>query len=508
MKKNTLIPPQLRSTFFVAGVIAFVLPFHLVPLPESDFDYGDQPREPILEGINETSSGMASGLATPDGRALMWKSRDRGGTAPVEFHYVDDGRIPFIGLTDVNDTARYYAGVNIEGFAIENTDNHNTDHGPHNDGITMRMALATCRTVDDFTALLDSANARDVNGRYGYDYGVIDAYGGATIFECHQFNYVRFDAAEAEGGFLIRTNFSYTGPVNPNDDRVFYGVHRHDQGMKLFKEAANNGNLTVNYILRYVVRDLTTEDFDPYPLPFRGYYQNLPYGNVMNISAICRSSTTAVTVVQGVLAGEQPDETIMWSMNGSPVSGIATPLWVRAGSVPPEYDGERTSEINDRTIQLYNYVYGAFGGAVDTWRLTNPGGTGLWDYLLPLQDRIIAKTEQFRTSRNFSADRLEGFQNEMAQQINDSIWAWQPTFNVTTITDLAFWRTHVTLRFGTPEFPEGNREVQLAEYKIYRSTEPFREGVRGELIGTTQDSTFTDENPLENGGFYAVEARF
>jgi len=508
MKKQENNLGRLRSVF-MAGLVAFSLPFHLTPDPAADFDYGDQPHEPILEGVNETSSGMASGLATPDGRALLWKSRDRGGTAPVEFHYVSDGRIPFIGVTDVNDTARYYSGVNAEGFAIENTDNHNNaDRGPHNDGITMRMALATCRIVDDFVALLDSANLRDVNGRYGYDYGVIDAYGGAAIFECHRFDYVRFDAAEAVGGILVRTNFSYTGSVNPNDDPSFYGVHRHNQGMKLFKQAADDGNLNVNFILRMVVRDLTTEDFDPYPLPFRGYYNNLPYGNIVNATAICRQSTTAVTVVQGVMAGERPDNTILWAMNGSPVTGIATPLWVRAGSVPPEYDGVVSSPINNRIIQLYNWANGAFGGALDTWRLTNPDGNGLWDYLLPLQDQIITKTEQFRTSPRFHYDRLQGFQNEMAQQINDSLWAWKPTFKIAEQLGLVFWNGHVTLRYGAPRIPDGDEQAGIIEYRIFRASEPFREGMRGELIGATQDTTFTDESPLANGGFYQVEARF
>jgi len=224
--------------------------------------------------------------------------------------------------------------------------------------------------------------------------------------------------------------------------------------------------------------------------------------------SICRSTTTAVTVVQGVQAGERPDNTILWAINGSSVSGIATPLWVRAGSVPPEYDGVNTSRLNDRIIQLYNWVYGAFGGAVDTWRLTNPDGNGLWDFIFPLQDKIIAKTERFRTSPGFSYDRLEGFQNEMAQQINDSIWAWRPTYKLTNTTDLVFWNGHITLRFGRPVVPEGGGRRDVVEYRVYRSDEPFREGVKGELVGTTADTSFTDESPLEGGGFYQIEASF
>lgn len=495
-----------RALIPAALALLLALPLRLTPPPHLDFDYGDQTREPILEGVNNTSSGLAGGTATPDGRALLWKSRDRGGTWPGEVHYVDDGRIPFIGLTNANDTGGYYAGLNLEGFAVENTDNHNLSvHGPHNDGATMRMALATCRTVDDFQALLDSADRRDERGRYGYDYGVIDAYGGATIFECYQFGYTRFDADEAPGGFLVRTNFSYTGDLEPEANPGQFGLHRHNSGMRMFREAVERGEMTALYLLNVVARDLSSEDFDPYPLPLRGYYDAAPYGCISNATAICRSTTTGVTVVQGVRSGERPDDAIMWAINGNPLGGVATPLWVRAGSIPQEYDGANSSRINDRIIQYYNWINS--NGWVDTWKLTNPTGTGLWDYLIPLQEFAVAKTRRFVESPRFSYDRLAAFQNEMAQQINDSLWNWKTFYKVTDLATPVFWNNHTTLRWGTLMDDAGDRAVPN-RFDVYRSATPFRDGDRGELIGSTADSSFVDENPLTGSAFYQVVAAY
>ncbi len=483
------------------------------PLPPADFDFGYQPNEPILEGFNETSSGLASGAATPDGRALLWKSRDRGGMAPVEFHYYDDGRIPFIAVTDVNSTTTYYGGLNALGFALENTDAHNIDHGQHNDGRVILDALAQCRTVDDLAGLLDSADQVDEIGRYGYTYGCIDAYGGATIYEAYRFGHQRYDAIDAPDGILIRSNHAYVG-APPESNPVDYGLHRHNRAMELFRAARARGELTAEFIMQKVVRDLTIDDFSPYPLPFHGYYTNsagasYPYGCIENVTAICRQSTTAVMVAQGVRAGERPDKAILWSMNGSPVTGIMTPLWVRAGSTPIEYDGigRDSSRINQRIIELYKIIYSTWPNTVDTWLLTNPQQTGLWDFILPLERSIFAKTEQFLSSPQFSLDRLEVFQNELAQQATDSLERWNPTYAVTEVTRPIFWESNLILAWGIPNI-EGNDGEIPDGYDIYRSPDPFREGDIGEKLATVTEPEFTDTDPLPNGGYYKILAIF
>lgn len=497
----------LRIIGLVTLTVAILIPSLRAPSPSFDFDYGDQPREAILEGFNETSSGLASGTATPDGRPLLWKSRDRGGTAPVEFHYFDDGRIPFIAVTDANSDTTYYGGINLLGFALENTDAHNVEHGQHNDGRVILDALARCRIVDDLACLLDSADQVDEFGRYGYTYGCIDAHGGAAIYEAFQRGHLRYDAIDAPDGILIRSNFAYQG-ANPAINPTTYGLHRHNRATELFRAAQSRGELTAQYIMQTVARDLTIDDFDPYPLPFRGYYSTFPYGCVDNFAAICRQSTTAVMVAHGVREGERPDLATLWSMNGSPVTGIATPLWVRAGSTPVQYNGigPNTSVINNQIIRLYNIVYSTGPGSVDTWLLTNPSRTGIWDMVLPFERSIFAKTEAFLRSPNFSLDRLEVFQNEIAQQVADSLTNWHVTHPVTEVTTEILWNSNLMLSWGVPNL-EGNRQGAIPRgYDIYRSSNPFRENESGEKLKTVQSNSFVDENPIPDGGFYKILA--
>ena len=76
---------------------------------------------------DECTTGVASGAATPDGRPLLWKTRDN--NAAQEFHYNDSGAIPFISVTYAEDLDDYYGGINAAGFALENSDSYDLGAG-------------------------------------------------------------------------------------------------------------------------------------------------------------------------------------------------------------------------------------------------------------------------------------------------------------------------------------------------------------------------------------------
>ena len=463
-----------------------------------------------------TTSGLASGRATPDGRPLVWKSRDRRDLDDIEYHYRMDRGIPFTSVTDNGETDEYYGGVNAAGFIIENTDAHNLPHdnplsngwgGDYDDGEMMDLALGTCRTVDDFQALLDSLNT---GGRtYNFNYGVVDAYGGAALFEAAGYSYTRFDVADEPDGFLIRSNYSYTG-ANPSGDDALYGLNRHDTAYRLFKKAADDGRLTPEYILRNVARNLSLRDLQLDSLPFAGYYEGYPYGVVPNETVVCRAYTRAVYVAQGVREGGNPDDALLWAMAGSPLGAVATPLWVRAGSVPAEYDSPAGSRLCRRMIELrdWTYSYGAFGAGVDTWRLRNPQGTGLWDFNLQLEDWMFQKTLRFLSSPDFDYDRLEAFQNALASQVADSLDAWQPGTPVTETLEAVFDDGQVTLAWGELREDGLGRAAIPSRYQVFGSDQPFRAGEGGELIAEVTEPRWTDRQVSGGMRFYRVEVEF
>jgi len=62
-------------------------------------------------------------------------------------------------------------------------------------------------------------------------------------------------------------------------------------------------------------------------------------------------------VFHGVLPDENPLLTTMWVILGEPICGIALPLWVAAGDVPPTLDGELMSVLNDLIQKIKMKAY-------------------------------------------------------------------------------------------------------------------------------------------------------
>lgn len=465
--------------------------------------------------MNECTTGLASGLATPDGRPLLWKDRDVG-NRNQEFHYVDEGGIPFISICYMNEpNLQYYGGINAVGFALENSNSYNLPafqggngwgYGD-DDGEIHMLALSTCRTVDDFQALLDSTN--EFGRTLNCNYGAFDAFGGAAMFETAGNEYVRVDAAEQEYGIIIRANYSYSGN-GLNNRANYWGPNRHDRALATWKEAVEDNDLTPRFVYQETIRNLAAEGMDNYELPYPDYYRGYPYGNIPNGEVICRSTTRAILVAQGVQEGERPDNSILWVTGGNQIGSIVTPLWVRAGSVPREYDSGNGGRICNAAQVVSDWVYefGPGGNAVNTWKLRNPEGRGYWDWSIPMENYMFNKVQRFLDSENFNYDRLEGFQNMIAREIADSIEAWRPFQRVTEISEPIFEDNRLVLYWQDVEEDEFGRAIDPAGYNVYRSSSPFEENTTGELIGFARNNGFTDDNPLANGAFYRVEVVF
>lgn len=509
-------PPRLK--LLISGILVFLLVLftveNQVSSPNQNGGIISSGEDALWDLLNECTTGLASGAATADGRPLLWKNRDVS-NSNQEFHYVDDGRIPFISITYSGEDDEYYGGINAAGFAVENSNSYNLIAGPNgngwgygdDDGEIHMLALATCRTVDDFQALMDSTN---VDGRtLNCNYGTFDAYGGAAMFETGGESYTRVDADDTPDGIIIRANYSYSGRDLDNRP-AYWGPNRHDTALELWKWAVDNGELTAKYVFQNTIRNLHVAGMDDYDMPYNGFWDDYPYGYIPNGEAICRTTTRGILVAQGVRNGENPDDAILWAMAGTPLGSVATPLWVRAGSVPVEYDGVN-SRLCNAALRISGWVYppGYSGRAVDTWRLVNPNGTGYWDWAVNLENWVFEKTDQFVNSPQFDYDQLENFQNQIAQQVADSIETWNPYSSPTEISELVFFNNHIVIRWG--ETIEGElieQNIRPTQYTVYRADQPFRENIQDEPIASVRNRYFVDENPLPGRSFYRVEATY
>ncbi len=400
----------------------------------------------------ECTTAVVSGAATPDGRPLLWKNRDTE-ERDNKVVLVTDGPLAAVAVASVGASSSVWMGVNAAGFAIENSNSEDLEgtSGGGN-GTFMRQALATCSTVADFEALLVLTNAAGRTTRANY--GVIDATGGAALFEVGNHTFRKYDATDpvdAPNGFIIRTNFAFTG------DGSGTGQVRYARAVDLLTAAALSETLTHAFLLRSASRDLKNDVVDPYPLPYEGGQDGRPAGFIRTVYSINRTTTRSATVFRGVLPGEDPRLTTMWTVLGEPVCSIALPVWPLAGAVPSELGGTSTAAVCDEAIVKKGLAYHLPTSPeyIDTAALDDGLGGGVFSFTEAIEDRALAQAEAalqaWRASPPTSTD-VGNLQSRLATDSFLCFLASSPPNDALTAPEALIARTDV------------NRSLLLREY--------------------------------------------
>lgn len=368
----------------------------------------------------ECTVGVASGRATSDGRPMIWKTRDAK-AINNEVCFNDSGRYKYVAVFSAGATKSPWMGVNEKGFAILNS--LSTDLAVKGDrsafrqnGTFMHRALSTCADVAEFQRLLDRTN---ITGRKtGANYPVLDAKGNAAIFETGNTVYWKFDATDsvvAPDGYILRTNFTHNGGGNG-------GIERFHRTTELMKDFYQTDRISFKEILRTQMRDFVDAEGHPITLPFQQrWVPSTPIGYVQCNKSICRPSSVSAAVIQGVLPGENPLLSTMWTMLGQPAASIAVPYWP-VGRTPDLADGEKTAPLCDLSLKikalLFDFKEMKDGKRtakskmyINTYRIKNSNGNGLWKLTFPIEDKIVAeamkKKEKWREKGVNSEEMLQ-----------------------------------------------------------------------------------------------------
>jgi hypothetical protein len=370
------------------------------------------------QSVEECTVGVASGRATADGRPLLWKNRDTGMKySNNRVLRLEGKQFEFLGLVVGEKTT--WAGVNTEGFAIINAQSADLS-GPENDGpgngTFLRRALGECASVADFQALLEST---DREGRMTHtSYGVIDAKGGASIFETTHYSFVHYDAHDPETapeGWIVRTNFALTG-----DGKSGGGEERSCRANVLWDRAASEGKLDHRTILRTFARDLSDPYGNPFTLPWKQSDPTLPPFALETYSTINRSTTAASNVFHGVKEDEDPGFTTMWTIIGEPIFSIAAPAWPAAGDAPDPLSRLEESPIRKLSLELKKKSYSTlFRNGKKRRYLDTRDLLRVLRGLYSVEDGILERTEEFLEeirSRPLEEELLADFQQEMAEK--------------------------------------------------------------------------------------------
>ncbi len=345
------------------------------------------------------TTAIVSGKYTVDGRPLLFKHRDTG-FLQNKLMYFSDGKYDYIATVNSVDKEgnEVWAGFNSAGFAIMNSEAYNLNVGDttqlkDQEGIFMKKALQECATLSDFEIFLDQyVTPRGVRANFG----VIDARGGAAYYETGNFNWEKYDVndpAQAPFGYLIRTNFAFGGIKDQG-----YGYIRYQNADNLFFQAAAENNLSFKFIIQEVTRSLNHS--------LTGMDLNRLGSQTDFISLedyIPRYSSASTTVVQGVLPGESPELTTLWTVLGWQLCTVAIPVWLNSNkSLPAIMSADETgnAQICDMALQLKEYCYPVQRGSGKKYlkltALINSEKTGLLHKILRLENEIIKKAESLQ----------------------------------------------------------------------------------------------------------------
>ena len=371
---------------------------------------------------NACTSIIVSGKVTPDGRPYIFKNRDTHDLDNLAIQ-IQGPRYRFIGIVATKDTLykSVWSGHNEVGFAIANTAAYNLNgepepgkprpQGDDNDGILMRKALGTCRTLGDFEHLLDSIKAQGPIPSNS-NFAVLDAEGGVAYYETGNKGYVKYDANDplvAPYGFIVRTNHGMSG-----ERSLDQGVERYLAISDYATRAAFANDLGFENIIRKVTRNLKhgltqidlhdfqpQDDSQPVYFPFRDF--------------IPRYLTASAQLIQGVKENESPLLTTAWTIVGSPLTTVAIPLWITAdGKLPnvvthqkPGQQAPLVTASFELKRQLFPIERGNGQDYINLARLINRSGTGIIQQIEPIETEIFYRSRAIRQSNTPNKDISE-----------------------------------------------------------------------------------------------------
>lgn len=261
------------------------------------------------------TSATVSPKRSATGEVMLWKHRDYS-MRHTGVEYVTGGKYAFTGLMSGKGC---YGGLNEAGLGI--TTNAVRNLVPERAGAPNSFkghpfslhvtALRECATVDEFEKLL-ATYLPESKGHFQTMIGVCDKLGNSAFFEVSNKSYKRFNAQDTEEGFVIRSNFGFSGA-----DSI-------------------RGTSTRRYDIMYSQMSshkapFKVEDFVGYGKSFN----SVKYGNVLDTddefiddNYTVQRNTSCADII--IISGENPR---IFICNGNSVVGMVVPLYV-GGAIP------------------------------------------------------------------------------------------------------------------------------------------------------------------------------
>ncbi|MBI9071849.1 MAG: hypothetical protein JEY94_09635 [Melioribacteraceae bacterium] len=355
--------------------------------------------------INQTeacTTAIVSGKFTKNGRPLIFKHRDTG-QLQNKIMYFEDGKYNYMGVVNSvdKDGNEVWMGTNSAGFCIMNSASYNlkseddTTSVMDREGIIIKLALQECKSTEDFEKLLNNLpKPLGVEANFG----VIDAFGGAAYYETDNWGFKKIDVNDtkiAPFGYVIRTNYSFTGT---RDDG--YGYIRYFNAEELLYNAEATKSIDHKFFLKDISRCLK------HSLLKKDWNNDFPKDSndpfyIITQDYIPRYSSASTFLCEGVKEGEPVEMTTMWTILGYQLCTVAIPAWV---SVCPELpkvaiaDETGNAPICNAALNLKKQVYpierGNGNSYMNLTALYNKDGEGIYQKIRKIEDEVFEYTDK------------------------------------------------------------------------------------------------------------------
>lgn len=366
------------------------------------------------------TSVIVSGRITVDGRPLIFKNRDA--SKQDEVVVSCKGEIyHFIAITNADDFRpdRVSSGFNEKGFSIINTNTHN-QNGKRNDNGNntriMRRALEICVNTKDFECLLDTLPHPL---RANSNFGVMDAEGNVAYYEVSNHKYKKYDVNDPEiapYGYLVRSNFALSG-----DRSQDVGIERYNAMDTYISGLLEKGRISHEDIIRGATRyfvhggsKVNLNDFEPLN------NQKPVYVDFTNF--IPRCHTSSAQLIQGIKQGEDPLQTVGWTICGSPLTTVCIPVWIIPDCHLPvvlSRNHHKHAPVCDAGLKLKKLLFPSDKKRgkedIDIAQLINKSGKGVVQQIIPIETKVFKYARKVE-----SAVRKHG---NTAQEIID-FYSW------------------------------------------------------------------------------------
>ena len=294
----------------------------------------------LTAGYNRSEACTAvviSGKVTASGRPMMLKVRDSQ-EQNCDFQLFKGEKFDFIGQTTTcskphEQLKGVVSGYNTAGLCMASlTPGKGFAYDSMRDkrlsgGKLIFKALGRCRNITEFEQLVNEIfDSRIIIAHLI----VIDAEGGAAVYEFGGKSFVKYDTNDLKacpGGFRCQTNFSFSG-----DPTLGHGQVRYDSAVKIMESLPRNAEGKFEFG--------PAELSDYFCRTF--YHAERKIKNIDQIKKeylpgedfIIRSNTCVITAFEGARPGETPSHTILWAQLGTPTCTPSLPLILSSGKIP------------------------------------------------------------------------------------------------------------------------------------------------------------------------------